>query len=47
MMGASVAALGLNTDLRALRARGMRPLLLGLGSTVFIALIGLLGAVLA
>ncbi len=47
MMGASVAALGLNTDLRALQARGVRPLLLGLGSTVFIALLGLLGAVLA
>ncbi len=47
MMGASVAALGLNTDLRALRARGVRPLLLGLGSTLFIALLGLLGAVLA
>ena len=47
MMGAAVAALGLNTDLRALRARGARPLLLGLGSTLFIAALGLLGAVLA
>jgi uncharacterized integral membrane protein (TIGR00698 family) len=47
MMGAAVAALGLNTDLRALRARGLRPLLLGLGSTIFIALLGLFGALLA
>ncbi len=44
MMGASVAALGLGTDLRALRARGLRPLLLGGGATIFIAAIGLLGA---
>jgi uncharacterized membrane protein YadS len=47
MMGASVAALGLNTDLRALRARGVRPLLLGFGSTLFIAALGLVGALLA
>ena len=47
MMGAAVAALGLNTDLRALRARGVRPLLLGLGSTAFIATLGLIGALLA
>lgn len=47
MMGASVAALGLNTDLRAVRARGLRPLLLGLGATLFIALLGLLGALVA
>jgi uncharacterized integral membrane protein (TIGR00698 family) len=47
MMGASVAALGLNTDLRALRARGVKPLLLGFGSTVFIAVLGAIGAVLA
>jgi len=47
MMGAAVAALGLNTDLRALRVYGTRPLLLGLGSTLFIAAIGLLGALLA
>ena len=46
MMGASVAALGLNTDLRALKARGIRPLALGLGSTLFIAVLGLLGALL-
>ena len=47
MMGASVAALGLGTDLRALRARGWRPLLLGGGATLFIAAIGLIGARLA
>ncbi|MBV8911898.1 MAG: putative sulfate exporter family transporter [Acetobacteraceae bacterium] len=47
MMGAAVAALGLNTDLRALRKRGGRPLLLGLGSTLFIAALGLVGALLA
>jgi uncharacterized integral membrane protein (TIGR00698 family) len=47
MMGAAVAALGLNTDLKALRTRGLRPLLLGLGATLFIALLGLLGATLA
>jgi len=47
MMGAAVAALGLNTDLRALRSRGIRPLLLGLGATLFIAVLGLLGATLA
>lgn len=45
MMGAAVAALGLNTDLRALRQRGVRPLLVGLFTTLFIAAIGLLGAV--
>lgn len=47
MMGAAVAALGLNTDLKALRTRGLRPVLLGLGATLFIALLGLLGAMLA
>lgn len=47
MMGAAVAALGLNTDLKALQTRGLRPLLLGFGATVFIALLGLLGATLA
>lgn len=44
MMSAAVAALGLNTDLRALAARGLRPLLLGFGATVFIAVLGLVGA---
>lgn len=47
MMGAAVAALGLNTDLRALRERGVRPLLLGLGCSVFISVLGLAGALLA
>jgi uncharacterized integral membrane protein (TIGR00698 family) len=37
MLAASVAALGLSTDLRALRARGIRPLALGVASSVFIA----------
>ncbi len=46
MLAASVAALGLNTDLRALRAEGMRPLLLGLGAWLFIAVLGLAGALL-
>ena len=47
MMGASVAALGMGTDLRALRARGTRPLALGLGATLFIGTLALLGAKLA
>jgi uncharacterized integral membrane protein (TIGR00698 family) len=46
MLAASVAALGLNTDLRALRAEGLRPLLLGLAAWLFVGLLGLLGAVL-
>ncbi len=44
MMSAAVAALGLNTDLRALAERGLRPLLLGFGATLFIAVLGLAGA---
>jgi uncharacterized integral membrane protein (TIGR00698 family) len=44
MLSASVAALGLNTDLRALRARGIRPMLLGVCATLFIAVLGLIGA---
>ena len=44
MMSAAVAALGLSTDLKALHARGIRPLLLGVGATVFISLLGLVGA---
>lgn len=47
MMGAAVAALGLATDLRALRTRGLRPLLLGLGAGLFIGTLSLAGAVLA
>jgi uncharacterized integral membrane protein (TIGR00698 family) len=46
MMAASVAALGLNTSLRALHAHGIRPLALGIGTTLFIALLGLTGATL-
>lgn len=46
LLAASVAALGLNTDLRALRAEGLRPLLLGLGATLFVGLLGLIGALL-
>jgi uncharacterized integral membrane protein (TIGR00698 family) len=43
MLAASVAALGLSTALGALRARGGAPLLLGVVSTLFIALLGLAG----
>lgn len=43
MLGASVAALGLSTDLRAIRERGMRPLLLGILSSLFIAALALAG----
>jgi uncharacterized integral membrane protein (TIGR00698 family) len=43
LLAASVAALGLSTDLKALRARGAAPMLLGVASTVFIALLALAG----
>lgn len=43
MLAASVAALGLQTDLRALHARGAAPLLLGVASTLFITLLALAG----
>ncbi|WP_456307248.1 YeiH family protein [Paeniroseomonas aquatica] len=43
MLATSVAALGLSTALGALRARGAAPLLLGVASTLFIALLGLAG----
>ncbi|HEV7263572.1 MAG TPA: putative sulfate exporter family transporter [Falsiroseomonas sp.] len=46
MLAASVAALGLSTDLRALRARGGAPLLLGVTSTAFIAILAWAGALL-
>ena len=46
MLAASVAALGLSTDPRALRAKGLRPMLLGVGATLFVATVGLLGALL-
>ncbi len=44
MLAASVAALGLNTDISAIRARGLAPLLLGVASTLLIAVLGLAGA---
>lgn len=44
MLSASVAALGLNTDLKALRARGLAPLLLGVAATLFVAVLALVGA---
>ncbi|MGG5811282.1 YeiH family protein [Falsiroseomonas sp. CW058] len=47
MLAASVAALGLSTDPRELRRRGMRPLLLGALSTVLIATLALAGIALA
>lgn len=47
MLAASVAALGLNTNLAALRARGIRPMLLGFGASLFVAALGLLGAIFA
>lgn len=43
MLAASVAALGFSTDLRALRARGVAPLALGVASTLFITLLALMG----
>lgn len=43
MLAASVAALGLSTDLKALRARGGAPLLLGVISTLFITALAFLG----
>jgi len=43
MLAASVAALGLQTDLRALHARGAAPLLLGVASTLFITVLALVG----
>jgi len=46
MLAASVAALGLSTDLRALHARGGAPLVLGIISTLFIATLGLVGVML-
>jgi len=46
MLAASVAALGISTDLRALRRRGARPLLLGVASSVFITVLALAGVAL-
>ncbi|MSP31124.1 MAG: putative sulfate exporter family transporter [Acetobacteraceae bacterium] len=44
MLSASVAALGLGTDLKALKEKGAAPLALGVLATIFIALLGLIGA---
>jgi len=44
MLSASVAALGLGTDLKALKDKGAAPLALGALSTLFIAILGLIGA---
>jgi uncharacterized integral membrane protein (TIGR00698 family) len=46
LLATAVAALGLSTDLKALRARGGAPLILGGASTLFIALLGLAGVAL-
>jgi uncharacterized integral membrane protein (TIGR00698 family) len=46
LLAASVAALGISTDLRALRRRGARPLLLGLAASVFIAALAFVGILL-
>ena len=43
MLAASVAALGFSTDLRALKARGVAPLMLGVASTLFITILALVG----
>lgn len=45
MLAASVAALGFSTDLRALRDRGLAPLILGVLSSVFIAVLAWVGVV--
>ena len=44
MLSASVAALGLGTDLKALKEKGAAPLALGALATLFIAILGLIGA---
>jgi uncharacterized integral membrane protein (TIGR00698 family) len=41
LLSMALAAMGLETDLRKLKARGLRPLALGLGASVFIALFSL------
>lgn len=46
LMAASVAALGLSTDLKALRARGLRPLILGIVLSLLIAAIAFAGVTL-
>lgn len=42
LLSMALAAMGLETDLRKLKARGLRPLALGLGASLFIALFALL-----
>ncbi len=37
LLSMALAAMGLETDIRKLRAKGLRPLLLGLAAFVFIA----------
>jgi uncharacterized integral membrane protein (TIGR00698 family) len=46
MLAASVVALGISTDLRALRQRGVRPLLLGVVATLFISSLAFAGILL-
>jgi uncharacterized integral membrane protein (TIGR00698 family) len=47
MLAASVAALGISTDLRVLRRYGARPLLLGVASTIFITVLAFGGVMAA
>ncbi len=44
LMATAVAALGLGTDLLAMRRHGLGPIALGAGSTLFICVLGLAGA---
>ena len=46
LLAASVVALGISTDLRALRRRGVRPLLLGVAATLFISSLAFAGILL-
>lgn len=46
LLAASVVALGISTDLRALRRRGVRPLLLGVAATLFISALAFAGILL-
>jgi uncharacterized integral membrane protein (TIGR00698 family) len=46
LLSASVAGLGLNTDIVTLWRQGGRPMLLGVGASVFISALGLAGALL-
>ncbi len=42
LLSMALAAMGLETDIARLRAKGLRPLLLGLASFLFIALFSLM-----